>query len=349
VSVEPNACGWCGVSDREHLQRWTKGAGWHVWSAPTQEQRKERMLARAAERRPTTAPDTAMDEFEAADDTERFEYVRDELTKAKALIDETKALIDEYSAPASGMPHTPAQGDEDGDSLAELTASIAEYVRACKAAGCSCHPIASNTKVISHWCRNHGVLSVVPAELTWSNPGIRGGEPCMLNTRVPVEQVSTLLEDGATWEQVKDIYPSIPTPEATREAAQPGAGDAETSGMGSGRGTGEPRLQISTQGIDGEPLTGPEIISRTLVLAFGTRLHERPFIREIADALDNALRPVHEASAPDVDGWTLHARPGGLQVSHDTDADMPVLLHDQHLPLGAVLAFIADLDEEAGR
>ena len=57
-----------------------------------------------------------------------------------------------------------------------------------------------------------------------------------------------------------------------------------------------------------------------------------------------------EAATPDVDGWTLHARPGGLQVSHDTDADMPVLLHDQHLPLGAVLAFIADQsDGEAGR
>jgi hypothetical protein len=244
------------------------------------------------------------------------------------------------SIPASGMPHTPAQGAEDGDSLAELTSSIAEYVRACKAASCSCHPIASNTKVINHWCRDHGVLSVVPAELTWTNPGIRGGEPCMIHTRVPVEDVSTLLEDWATWEQVKDIYPSIPTPEAPRAAAQPGAGDAETSGTGSGRGTGEPRLQISTQGIDGEPLTGPEIISRTLVLAFGTRHHGRPFIREIAEALDAALRPIHEReSAPDVDGWHIALHPDGVGIYDATDH--PVLT-GAIIPLGAVLAFIAD-------
>lgn len=45
----------------------------------------------------------------------------------------------------------------------------------------------------------------------------------------------------------------------------------------------------------------------------------------------------------DVDGWTLHNRPGGLMLSHDTDADLPTLLGDMHLPLGAVLAFIADV------
>lgn len=134
-----------------------------------------------------------------------------------------------------------------------------------------------------------------------------------------------------------------------RPAPQPTADAPGTVQESTDRGTGEPGLQISTQTLEGEPLTGPEIISRTLVLAFGTRHHDRAFIKEIAEALDAALRPIHEAATPDVDGWTLHARPGGLQVSHDTDADMPVLLHDQHLPLGAVLAFIADHDEEAGR
>lgn len=51
MSADPNACGWCGVPEHEHLQRWVIGAGWHVWTEPTQEQRKARMLARAAERK----------------------------------------------------------------------------------------------------------------------------------------------------------------------------------------------------------------------------------------------------------------------------------------------------------
>jgi len=48
----------------------------------------------------------------------------------------------------------------------------------------------------------------------------------------------------------------------------------------------------------------------------------------------------------DVDGWTVHNRPGGVMVSHDTDADRPALLGDMHVPLGAVLAFIADAATE---
>jgi hypothetical protein len=48
---------------------------------------------------------------------------------------------------------------------------------------------------------------------------------------------------------------------------------------------------------------------------------------------------------PDVDGWTVHNRPGGLMLTHDTDADCPTLLGDMHLPVGAVLAFIADTEE----
>jgi len=68
LPVEPSACRFCDVPEREHMQRWKWGVGWHVWNEPTQEQRKARMLARAAERR---APDTAMDPFEAADDIDR--------------------------------------------------------------------------------------------------------------------------------------------------------------------------------------------------------------------------------------------------------------------------------------
>lgn len=48
--VNPSGCGACGIDEREHLQRWTEGARWHVWQAPTQAQRKARMLARCAAR-----------------------------------------------------------------------------------------------------------------------------------------------------------------------------------------------------------------------------------------------------------------------------------------------------------
>lgn len=51
MTSDPSACRWCGISESEHLQRWKSPVGWHVWTEPTQEQRKARMLARAAERK----------------------------------------------------------------------------------------------------------------------------------------------------------------------------------------------------------------------------------------------------------------------------------------------------------
>ncbi|GAA2457115.1 hypothetical protein [Streptomyces macrosporus] len=48
-SAEPSGCRWCGVEEREHMQRWKSSVGWHQWAAPTDEQRKARMLARRGE------------------------------------------------------------------------------------------------------------------------------------------------------------------------------------------------------------------------------------------------------------------------------------------------------------
>jgi len=49
----PGGCRWCGVEEREHMQRWKPPVGWHAWVAPTLEQRKERMRARRGQgRRP---------------------------------------------------------------------------------------------------------------------------------------------------------------------------------------------------------------------------------------------------------------------------------------------------------
>lgn len=42
----PNGCRWCGLDARGHFQRWKEPVGWHKWTAPTDAQRKERMLAR---------------------------------------------------------------------------------------------------------------------------------------------------------------------------------------------------------------------------------------------------------------------------------------------------------------
>jgi hypothetical protein len=59
-----------------------------------------------------------------------------------------------------------------------------------------------------------------------------------------------------------------------------------------------------------------------------------------------AAREQTAAEMPDVDGWTIYpTTDGGLMVSHDTDADRPVLAADDSIPLAAVLAFIADADD----
>ncbi|MFD7620077.1 hypothetical protein [Streptomyces sp. NPDC059802] len=46
--TEPSACRYCGITRREHMQRWTTDARWHQWAAPTMQQIKARMRARSA-------------------------------------------------------------------------------------------------------------------------------------------------------------------------------------------------------------------------------------------------------------------------------------------------------------
>lgn len=53
------------------MGQWNPTVGWHQWTEPTKEQRYEAIRTNAAERSQATAPDTAMDEFEAADDIYR--------------------------------------------------------------------------------------------------------------------------------------------------------------------------------------------------------------------------------------------------------------------------------------
>jgi uncharacterized protein (DUF433 family) len=208
--------------------------------------------------------------------TERFEYVRDEIAKAKAYIDETKALIDEYSAPASGMPHTPAQGADSPLERPERDGYCNDCdVPTTTIGGQPWH--TGHPKHNEYWIECRGgwpppkdvktytealVSEVLPADLVTVDPDVQGGEPCMKGTRVQAYLVATLLEDGATWEQVKDIYPSIPTPEVPREAAQPPASGPETSGTGSGRGTGGTEAQNSAQAVEewGVQLNGGSVV-----------------------------------------------------------------------------------------
>jgi hypothetical protein len=46
----PSGCRWCGVTKPDHASRWNVDIGWHQWTQPTQQQIKDRMRARRAER-----------------------------------------------------------------------------------------------------------------------------------------------------------------------------------------------------------------------------------------------------------------------------------------------------------
>lgn len=50
MTTTPNGCRWCGLPEHGHANRWKPPAGWHQWTAPTQQQIKDRMTARRAER-----------------------------------------------------------------------------------------------------------------------------------------------------------------------------------------------------------------------------------------------------------------------------------------------------------
>jgi uncharacterized protein (DUF433 family) len=60
--------------------------------------------------------------------------------------------------------------------------------------------------------RGAQAAGLIPADLIESNPGIRGGEPCMKGTRVPAADVAELLADGLGWHQVHEYWPSVPLP-----------------------------------------------------------------------------------------------------------------------------------------
>jgi uncharacterized protein (DUF433 family) len=44
---------------------------------------------------------------------------------------------------------------------------------------------------------------------TTVDPDIRGGEPCITGTRVPVAEVAALLADGVPTDRIGEIYPTV--------------------------------------------------------------------------------------------------------------------------------------------
>lgn len=52
LNSTPSGCRWCGVDERDHMQRWKAPVGWHKWTQPTSDQIKTRMQQRAARRNP---------------------------------------------------------------------------------------------------------------------------------------------------------------------------------------------------------------------------------------------------------------------------------------------------------
>jgi hypothetical protein len=46
----PMGCRWCGIDQRGHAQQYKAPVGWHQWGQPTQQQIKDRMLARRVQR-----------------------------------------------------------------------------------------------------------------------------------------------------------------------------------------------------------------------------------------------------------------------------------------------------------
>lgn len=52
----PGGCRWCGIEERGHARQHVPEVGWHAWTAPTDAQRKERMIARRTQA-PAPQPD----------------------------------------------------------------------------------------------------------------------------------------------------------------------------------------------------------------------------------------------------------------------------------------------------
>ncbi|MFE2353416.1 hypothetical protein [Streptomyces parvulus] len=99
---EPFGCAHCGVVQRVHGRRYLTGAGMHGWERPSEEQVKDRMLARRAARTPVSEAelDSGMEELSA--------YFRVRLALASAQRGRRKARV--RVAELEAAQQQPAEG-----------------------------------------------------------------------------------------------------------------------------------------------------------------------------------------------------------------------------------------------
>ncbi|MGX1221944.1 hypothetical protein [Streptomyces ambofaciens] len=96
---EPFGCAHCGVTQRSHGRRYLTGAGMHGWERPSEEQVKDRMLARRAARIPVgSAPVSEAELDSAMQELSAFLRVRLALESAKRGRREARARVAELEA-----------------------------------------------------------------------------------------------------------------------------------------------------------------------------------------------------------------------------------------------------------
>lgn len=113
---EPYGCQYCGITKRSHGRRWITGAGYHAWTAPTQEQIAERMKARRTVRLASRVKTLArlrdrVDEvermytFDTAELKRRVAELKAELLTANGALDDVARARRDSCPCAADRPH----------------------------------------------------------------------------------------------------------------------------------------------------------------------------------------------------------------------------------------------------
>jgi hypothetical protein len=120
---EPYGCAYCGAAKRFHGRRYISGAGMHAWERPSDEQVKDRMLARRAAR---MALPSNLSLWEEGSATAELRARVAELERKKQLADrervELLAGLERALAPFCGDPKAAA------DAVAEVRDHDAEWL-----------------------------------------------------------------------------------------------------------------------------------------------------------------------------------------------------------------------------
>ncbi|WP_318205326.1 hypothetical protein [Streptomyces sp. SCL15-4] len=139
---EPFGCAHCGVVKRRHGSRYISGVGMHAWERPTDEQVKDRMLARRAARSPLPGKlelDRAHDDltgaslslYEGALDTARLRLALKSAQRGRRQLRARVAELEaERHATNASLSEAAEALREQRDRIAGLEAERARYVGA---------------------------------------------------------------------------------------------------------------------------------------------------------------------------------------------------------------------------